>query len=74
MPWVADGVRDRGHMREQMQQLFRDAVYAVGRAAVAVITRRSRRERFAIDAHRGDRRATARGTRPHALREHDANS
>ena len=24
--WVADGVRDRGHLREEMQKLFRDAV------------------------------------------------
>jgi Predicted ATPase/kinase involved in NAD metabolism len=28
IPWVADGVRDRGHMREEMQSLFRDAVRA----------------------------------------------
>ena len=26
IPWVADGVRDRGHLREEMQKLFRDAV------------------------------------------------
>jgi NadR type nicotinamide-nucleotide adenylyltransferase len=30
LPWIADGVRDRGHMREEMQQLFRDAVLATG--------------------------------------------
>ena len=30
IPWVADGVRDRGHMREAMQQLFVDAVEASG--------------------------------------------
>jgi NadR type nicotinamide-nucleotide adenylyltransferase len=30
LPWIADGVRDRGHRREEMQQLFRDAVIAAG--------------------------------------------
>ena len=30
VPWIADEVRDRGHMREEMQQLFRDAVRASG--------------------------------------------
>ncbi len=30
LPWVADGVRDRGETREEMQQLFRDAVSASG--------------------------------------------
>jgi len=29
-PWVPDAVRDRGHMREEMQQLFRDAVAQSG--------------------------------------------
>ena len=29
-PWVADGVRDRGEQREEMQALFRDAVVASG--------------------------------------------
>jgi nicotinamide riboside kinase len=29
-PWVADGVRDRGHMREDMQALFRAAVQQTG--------------------------------------------
>ena len=57
VPWVADGVRDRGHMREQMQQLFRDAVYAVGRARRRD-HRRSRREVRTRDG--GDRRATPR--------------
>jgi NadR type nicotinamide-nucleotide adenylyltransferase len=28
VPWVADGVRDRGHMREEMQSLFEGAVKA----------------------------------------------
>jgi len=35
--WIADGVRDRGHLRAEMQQLFRDAVRASG-VATAVIT------------------------------------
>jgi NadR type nicotinamide-nucleotide adenylyltransferase len=30
VPWTADGVRDRGHMREEMQALFRAAVEASG--------------------------------------------
>ena len=37
IPWLPDGVRDRGHMRQEMQQLFRDAVAASG-APFAVIT------------------------------------
>ncbi len=43
--WIADGVRDRGHMREAMQQLFRDAVSESG-APFVVITG-DRDERFA---------------------------
>ena len=31
IPWVADGVRDRGHMRDEMQDLFRDGGSRVGR-------------------------------------------
>ena len=42
--WVADGVRDRGHMREEMQELFRDAVARSG-APYVVITG-GRDERF----------------------------
>jgi NadR type nicotinamide-nucleotide adenylyltransferase len=30
IPWIADGVRDRGNMREAMQKLFVDAVVASG--------------------------------------------
>jgi nicotinamide riboside kinase len=30
VPWVLDDVRDRGHMREEMQALFRRAVEASG--------------------------------------------
>src|SRR6185503_16257647 len=36
LPWIADGVRDRGHMRSEMQELFRDAAMASG-APVAII-------------------------------------
>lgn len=50
LPWIADGVRDRGHMREEMQRLFHDAVFATG-VPVAVI-RGQGDERFlrAVDA------------------------
>jgi len=37
LPWIADGVRDRGHMREEMHALFRDAVMSSG-AAVAIVS------------------------------------
>ena len=51
--WVHDGVRDRGHMREAMQELFRDAVRETG-IATAVITggwgERLQRAVDAIDA------------------------
>ena len=30
VPWIADGIRDRGHLREEMQRLFRGAVIASG--------------------------------------------
>jgi NadR type nicotinamide-nucleotide adenylyltransferase len=33
VPWVADNVRDRGHMREEMQSLFRAAVLESGAAS-----------------------------------------
>jgi len=36
IPWVADGVRDRGHMRAEMHELFRAAVITSGVATVAV--------------------------------------
>jgi NadR type nicotinamide-nucleotide adenylyltransferase len=55
VPWVADDVRDRGHMREEMQALFRGAV-AVAGAPVATITggwtERFQRAIDAIDALR----------------------
>lgn len=37
LPWIADGVRDRGHLRDEMQELFREAVMRSG-AAVAVVS------------------------------------
>lgn len=53
IPWIADGVRDRGHMRDDMQQLFRDAVRSSGVAA-AIVTgigdERLARATEAIDA------------------------
>jgi NadR type nicotinamide-nucleotide adenylyltransferase len=36
VPWIADGVRDRGHLREDMQTLFRAAVRASGAAYVVI--------------------------------------
>jgi NadR type nicotinamide-nucleotide adenylyltransferase len=37
VPWVADGVRDRGDRREEMQSLFRDEVRASGVRSVALV-------------------------------------
>jgi NadR type nicotinamide-nucleotide adenylyltransferase len=70
VPWVADGVRDRGHMREEMQRLFREAVNQSGVPA-AVITG-DRDERFARATEAID--ALVLANAPDALREHDANS
>jgi NadR type nicotinamide-nucleotide adenylyltransferase len=41
--WIADGVRDRGHMRDEMQQLFVDAVRESGAKFVAVSGSRTAR-------------------------------
>ena len=70
VPWVADGVRDRGHMREEMQLLFREAVKQSG-APVAVIMG-DRRERLARATEAID--ALLLANAPDALREDDANS
>jgi NadR type nicotinamide-nucleotide adenylyltransferase len=70
VPWVADGMRDRGHMREEMQLLFREAVKQSG-APVAVIMG-DRRERFARATDAID--ALLLANAPDALREDDANS
>ena len=32
VPWIADCVRDRGHLRDEMQRLFEEAVNAAGTA------------------------------------------
>src|SRR4051812_18116728 len=45
IPWIADGVRDRGDRREEMQQLFREAIARSG--APYVVIAGDRRERFA---------------------------
>jgi NadR type nicotinamide-nucleotide adenylyltransferase len=45
IPWTADGVRDRGHMREEMHEMFRHAVTASGAPSVAL--RGSREQRLA---------------------------
>lgn len=37
VPWVADGVRDRGDRRDEMQTLFRDAVRESGVPNVALV-------------------------------------
>ena len=70
VPWVADGVRDRGHMREDMQRLFRVAVAESG-APVAVITG-DRDERLARATEALD--ALLLAQTPDAVREDDANS
>ena len=36
LPWIADGIRDRGHMREDMQVLFRGAVRSSGAPFVRI--------------------------------------
>jgi NadR type nicotinamide-nucleotide adenylyltransferase len=50
LDWIADGVRDRGHMREEMQQLFRDAVLASGVATATVTGIGPERLERAVDA------------------------
>lgn len=36
LPWIADGIRDRGHMREDVQALFRAAVQSSGAPLVSI--------------------------------------
>lgn len=50
VPWVADGVRDRGDRREEMQQLFREAVRASGVRTAVIAGDRTERLRRAIEA------------------------
>jgi len=48
--WIADGVRDRGHMRDEMQRLFVDAVRASGARFVEVSGSAARRVQDATRA------------------------
>lgn len=50
IPWVADGVRDRGERREEMQSLFRDAVGTSGAPHVDIHGNLPARIKSAIDA------------------------
>jgi NadR type nicotinamide-nucleotide adenylyltransferase len=50
LDWVADGVRDRGHTRDEMQQLFRDAVLASGVPAATITGIGDERLERAVDA------------------------
>ena len=50
MPWVADGIRDRGHRREEMHQLFAARLAAFGMNVVDISGDRQRRLHSAIDA------------------------
>lgn len=53
VPWIADGVRDRGHLREEMHALFQEAVAASGaptRDLTGSWTRRAADAIAAIDA------------------------
>jgi HTH-type transcriptional regulator, transcriptional repressor of NAD biosynthesis genes len=52
VPWIPDGVRDRETRREELQQLFRDAVARSGSPFVVIEgtwEQRSERARAAID-------------------------
>jgi NadR type nicotinamide-nucleotide adenylyltransferase len=50
LPWIADGIRDRGHLREDMQTLFRVAVRASHAPYVAIEGDAEQRLAKAIDA------------------------
>lgn len=50
VPWIADDVRDRGHLREEVQGLFRDAVSASGAPYVVIRGGWDERRRQATDA------------------------
>ncbi len=50
LPWIADGVRDRGETREEMQQLFRDAVIASGVPFATITGMGEERLQRAVDA------------------------
>jgi NadR type nicotinamide-nucleotide adenylyltransferase len=50
LPWIEDGVRDRGHMRDEMQNLFRAAVRASKAKYVVIDGDAGQRLRKAVDA------------------------
>lgn len=50
VPWMPDGIRDRGHSREEMQQLFRDAVRDSGVPSVIISGNAEERFRAAVEA------------------------
>lgn len=37
VPWIPDGIRDRGHLREEVQALFREAVIGSGAPWVSIV-------------------------------------
>lgn len=50
VPWIADGVRDRGDRRDEMQELFRAAVAASGVPFVVISGERAARLGTAVAA------------------------
>lgn len=50
LPWIADGIRDRGHMREHMQILFRVAVRASHAPCVVIEGDADQRWARSVDA------------------------
>ncbi|HEY4217270.1 MAG TPA: ATP-binding protein [Gemmatimonadaceae bacterium] len=50
VPWIADDVRDRGHMRDEMQALFRAAVGTTGVPTAAITGNWDERFQRAVDA------------------------
>ena len=50
VPWIEDGIRDRGHMREDMQRLFRAAVRASAAPAIVIDGDAEQRFARAVDA------------------------
>ena len=52
IPWMADGVRDRGHMRQEMHEMFRRAVTASGAPSAELRGNRGKRLADAIENRR----------------------
>jgi NadR type nicotinamide-nucleotide adenylyltransferase len=50
VPWIADGVRDRGDQRDEMQRLFRDTAMATGVPVVTIAGDADERFQRATDA------------------------